>query len=323
MTDAQHQHRPLAIGTRGSPLALAQAYTVAALVPIVWPGNEAPIIKPMRTAGDVLIDKPLAAFGGKGLFTRELDDALLARRVDLAVHSMKDVPTVLPAGVVIAAVLPREDVRDVLVTPDRIAFAALAPGSRVGTSSLRRRSQILAMRPDLAVVEFRGNVNTRIEKMRNGVADATILARAGLNRLGIAADGLGVTLAVTDMLPAPAQGAIGIACRESDDGLRAALIKLNDPVTARAVACERALLAALDGSCRTPIAALARDEGGRLILDALIAEPDGGAIFRTRREGPVTDAEAMGGDAGAELRDRAGPDFFARLDTRYEDLIRS
>ena len=313
----------MAIGTRGSPLALAQAHTVAGLIPMARPGAAPPTIKPMRTAGDVLIDKPLAAFGGKGLFTRELDDALLADAVDLAVHSMKDVPTTLPAGIVIAAVLPREDIRDVFVTADRSTLAALPEGARVGTSSLRRRAQVLARRPDLEVVEFRGNVNTRIDKIRRGVADATILARAGLNRLGIEADELGVTLDVTDMLPAPAQGAIGIACREDDEALRALLAKLNDPVTDRAIACERALLAALDGSCRTPIAAFARDEGGRLILDALIAEPDGGAIFRTRREGAARDAEAMGGDAGAELRDRAGADFFARLNARYADIVRT
>lgn len=323
MTQGRHSQRPLTIGTRGSPLALAQARTVAALIPMARPGTDAPIIKPMRTAGDVLVDKPLAAFGGKGLFTRELDDALFAGTVDLAVHSMKDVPTALPAGIVIAAVLPREDVRDVFVTVDRAPFAALAPGARVGTSSLRRRSQVLAMRPDLSVVEFRGNVNTRIEKIRHGVADATILARAGLNRLGIAADELGVTLDVADMLPAPAQGAIGVACRESDEALRLALAKLNDPDTHHAIACERALLAALDGSCRTPIAAFAREEEGGLVLDALIAEPDGRAIFRTRRIGRAMDAEAMGFDAGAELRGRAGADFFARLNARYEDIVRT
>jgi hydroxymethylbilane synthase len=310
----------LAIGTRGSPLALVQAHAVAALIPAVWPGGEAPVIRPMKTAGDVLIDKPLAAFGGKGLFTRELDDALLAGAVDLAVHSMKDMPTVSPAGIVIAAVLPREDVRDVFVTPDHVTLAALPSGAQVGTSSLRRRSQVLAARPDLRVVDFRGNVNTRIDKIRRGVADATILARAGLNRLGIAADDLGVTFAMTDMLPAPAQGAVGITCRDGDDALRAALAELNHAATDRAVVCERALLAALDGSCRTPIAALAREEGGRFVLDALIADPDGRSVFRTRRSGSGSDAEAMGNDAGAELRARAGADFFARLEAHYEAI---
>jgi hydroxymethylbilane synthase len=313
----------LAIGTRGSPLALAQAHTVAALMPSVWPATEAPIIRPMKTAGDVLIDKPLAAFGGKGLFTRELDDALLAGAVDLAVHSMKDVPTVLPQGIVIAAVLPREDVRDVFVTTDRVTLGALPPGARVGTSSLRRRSQVLAARADLSVIEFRGNVNTRIDKLRRGVADATILARAGLNRLGIAADELGVTLDVTEFLPAPAQGAVGITCRAEDDALRVALATLNDPETDRAIACERALLAALDGSCRTPIAAFARAEGGGIVLDALIADPDGRSVFRARRSGPASDAEILGADAGAELRAGAGADFFAHLEVRYKESIRS
>jgi hydroxymethylbilane synthase len=310
--------RPLAIGSRGSPLALAQAHTVAGLVAAARSGA-APAIRTMRTAGDALIDKPLAAFGGKGLFTKEIDEALLAGAIDLAVHSMKDVPTVLPAGIVIAAVLPREDIRDVLVAPDRASLAALPSGARIGTSSLRRRAQVLAMRPDLAVIEFRGNVNTRIDKIRRGVADATILARAGLNRLGMAADRLGVTLAVSEMLPAPAQGAIGIACREGDEEMRRLLAALDDPATDRAVACERALLAALDGSCRTPIAAFARADGGRFVLDALIAEPDGSAIFRVRREGHAGDDEALGADAGGELRGRAGADFFARLDARYGD----
>jgi hydroxymethylbilane synthase len=316
-------HRPLAIGTRGSPLALAQAHTVAALIPSAWPGAEAPVVQPMKTAGDVLIDKPLAAFGGKGLFTRELDDALLAGAVDLAVHSMKDVPTVLPQGIVIAAVLPREDVRDVFVTPDRVTLSALPPGARVGTSSLRRRSQVLATRADVSVVEFRGNVNTRIEKMHRGIADATILARAGLNRLGIAADDLGVTLAVTEFLPAPAQGAVGITCRADDDALRMALGTLNDAETDRAISCERALLAALDGSCRTPIAAFARVEGGGIALDALIADPDGRSVYRVRRSGPASDAEILGADAGAELRARVGAEFFAHLEARYKESIRS
>lgn len=308
------------IGTRGSPLALAQARTVAALVAASQSGAT-PEIKTMRTAGDVLVDRPLAAFGGKGLFTREIDEALLGGAVDLAVHSMKDVPTVLPPGIVIAAILPREDVRDVLVSPGHRSLAALAAGAKVGTSSLRRRAQVLAQRHDLSVVEFRGNVNTRIEKIGKGVADATILARAGLNRLGIKADDLGVTLDAREMLPAPAQGAIGIACRENDEVTRALLASLDDSATHRAITCERALLAALDGSCRTPIAAFARDEDGKLVLDALIAEPDGSATFRTRREGIANDAVRMGNDAGAELRRLGGADFFARLTVRYENGI--
>ncbi|MGE5539682.1 MAG: hydroxymethylbilane synthase [Gemmatimonas sp.] len=310
------QDRSLVIGTRGSPLALAQARAVAALLARVSPRE--PEIRTLRTSGDVLTDRPLAAFGGKGLFTKEIDEALLSGAVDLAVHSMKDVPTLLPPGIVIAAVLPREDVRDVLVSPDRVPFADLPAGARVGTSSLRRRSQVLARRRDLAVVDFRGNVNTRLDKLRRGVAEATILARAGLNRLGIDADAIGVTLDAIDVLPAPAQGAIGIACREGDARIRAALAGFDDPATARAIRCERALLAALDGSCRTPIAAFARDDNGRLVLDALIAEPDGSRIFRTRRDGSFADAEAIGRDAGAELRADAGAEFFAGLEARYE-----
>lgn len=311
------QDRPLIIGSRGSPLALAQARTVAALLAGQGPAD----IKTMRTAGDVLIDRPLAAFGGKGLFTKEIDEALLAGTVDLAVHSMKDVPTALPDGIVIAAVLPREDVRDVLVSPARGSLATLTPGARVGTSSLRRRAQILAQRPDLAVVEFRGNVNTRIDKLRRGVAEATILARAGLNRLGIAAADIGITLAVTDMLPAPAQGAIGIACRDGDDRVRSLLARFDDPDTRCAIVCERALLAALDGSCRTPIGAFARTESGTFVLDALIAELDGSKIFRVQRQGNAGDAVRLGDDAGSELRRQGGGEFFARLAARYQDGV--
>jgi hydroxymethylbilane synthase len=307
------------IGTRGSPLALAQARTVAALVAAAT--GAAPAINTMKTAGDILLDRPLAAFGGKGLFTKEIDEALLDGRVDLAVHSMKDVPTVLTPGIVIAAILPREDVRDVFVSPGRLTLAGLPQGAKVGTSSLRRRAQILVRRPDLAVVEFRGNVNTRIDKINKGIADATILARAGLNRLGINADDLGVTLDAIEVLPAPAQGAIGIACRENDAGMRTLLASLDHAPTHRAIACERALLAALDGSCRTPIAAYARDEGGRLLLDALIAEPDGSAVFRTRREGSLEDGSKMGVEAGIELRRQGGEGFFARLTARYQDGV--
>ena len=310
------QDRPLIIGSRGSPLAVAQARTVAALLAGHGPSD----IKTMRTAGDVLVDRPLAAFGGKGLFTKEIDEALLAGTIDLAVHSMKDVPTALPEGILIAAVLPREDVRDVLVSPARGSLAVLPSGARVGTSSLRRRAQILAQRPDLKVVEFRGNVNTRIDKLQRGVAEATILARAGLNRLGIAAD-IGITLSVTDMLPAPAQGAIGIACRDSDDVVRGVLAGLDDPDTRHAIACERALLAALDGSCRTPIGAFARNENGTFVLDALIAELDGSKIFRVQRRGSAGDAVRLGDDAGSELRRQGGADFFERLAARYQDGV--
>lgn len=309
--------KTLAIGTRGSPLALAQARSVAALVEAAR-GGFPPEIRTLRTSGDVLTDAPLAAFGGKGLFTKEIDEALLAGRIELAVHSMKDVPTVLPKGIVVAAVLPREDVRDVLVAKGRTPLADLAQGARVGTSSLRRRAQVLAARPDLKVVDFRGNVGTRLEKIGRGMADATILARAGLNRLGVNADEIGVILETAEMLPAPAQGAIGIACRESDSAMRALLATLDHGPTAVAVACERALLAALDGSCRTPIAAFARIDGERLLFDALIAEPDGSAVHRTRREGLTSEAAAIGRDAGAELRARAGVDFFARLERRTD-----
>ncbi len=302
------------IGTRGSPLALAQANEVARLLAAAHPALGAPgavAIVAIRTTGDTVQDRTLAEIGGKGLFTKEIEEALLAGAIDLAVHSMKDMPTWLPDGLIIAALLPREDPRDAFFSNHGGGIGELPPGATVGTAALRRQAQILARRPDLRVVPLRGNVGTRLRKLAEGRVDATLLAVAGLKRLGEAAR-IERVLDPSEMLPAVAQGAIGIECRAADDRTRALLAPLHCPATGACVAAERALLAALDGSCRTPIAALATlDSAGRLALDALVAQPDGSAVHRTDRAGPAGAAEALGADAGAELRVRIGPAWFA------------
>ncbi len=303
----------LTIGTRGSPLARVQTEDVARRLMAARPElaeSGALEIIIISTTGDRIQDRPLAEIGGKGLFTKEIEEALVDRRIDLAVHSMKDVETALPRGLTIAAILPREDPRDVLIADDAVRLADLPQGARVGTASLRRRAQLLALRPDLEVTPFRGNVDTRLRKLADGIVDATILALAGLRRLG--REGYEErAIAVEEMLPAVAQGAVGIECREGDEDVRALLASLEDAPSAREVACERALLAALDGSCRTPIAGLARVVGDRLALSALIATPDGTSVHRAWRSGSAAEAEALGRDAGIELRAAGGPGFFA------------
>ena len=303
----------LRIGTRRSPLALAQSESVRAQLSALHPGLEIEI-ETILTSGDRFIDRDLSAIGGKGLFTKEIDEALIAGRVDIAVHSMKDVPTWLPDGLGIFCLLEREDPRDVFISAAASGLGGLEPGATVGTASLRRKAQILNAHPDLVVVPLRGNVHTRIEKIERGEADATLLALAGLKRLGIA-EGAGTVLETDEMLPAVGQGAIGIECRADDARVRDLIAPLNHAPTQTRVTAERAALAALDGSCRTPIAALAEFEGadegtGTLALKVLIAKPDGSALFDTRRRGPAAEAEAMGKDAGEELRQTAGPGFF-------------
>ncbi|MCH7711601.1 MAG: hydroxymethylbilane synthase [Proteobacteria bacterium] len=303
----------LRIGTRRSPLALAQSESVRAQLSALHPGLEIEI-ETILTSGDRFIDRDLSAIGGKGLFTKEIDEALIAGRVDIAVHSMKDVPTWLPDGLGIFCLLEREDPRDVFISAAASGLGGLEPGATVGTASLRRKAQILNAHPDLVVVPLRGNVHTRIEKIERGEADATLLALAGLKRLGIA-EGAGTVLETDEMLPAVGQGAIGIECRADDARVRDLIAPLNHAPTLTRVTAERAALAALDGSCRTPIAALAEFEGadegtGTLALKVLIAKPDGSALFDTRRRGPAAEAEAMGKDAGEELRQTAGPGFF-------------
>ncbi len=304
---------PLKIGTRGSPLALAQAVEVRARLAAAHGelaaegAVETHIIK---TSGDKFLDRPLADIGGKGLFTKEIEEALIAGAIDIAVHSMKDVPTWLPDGLEIPCILPREDPRDALIGGGFESVQALPEGARIGTASLRRRAQLLHLRPDFEIDILRGNVATRMRKVAEGEFDATLLAAAGLKRLD-SAQHISALLAPEEMLPAPAQGAIGIECRADDSRSQAYLAALTHDESATRIAAERALLAALDGSCRTPIAALAElRDGGELYLRALIAKPDGTMIHRAERSGAAGDGEAMARDAGEELRAAGGPDFF-------------
>lgn len=305
--------RPLRIGTRGSPLALVQARLVEAGLAAAWPRLAEPRrieIVPIRTAGDRIQDRTLAEIGGKGLFTEEIEAGLLDGSLDLAVHSMKDMSTRLPEGLMLAAFLPREDPRDVLVAPAARRIADLPRGAVVGTAALRRKAQLLHLRPDLRVVPFRGNVGTRLRKLDEGEAQATFLALAGLNRLG--RGDLGAPVPVEEMLPAVGQGAICIECRAGDAAVRALLERLDHARTAAAVRCEHALLAELDGSCRTPIAGHAEFlADGSLRLRARIVSPDGALLHETERVGPAGDGPAMGHDAGRDLKGRAGPGFFA------------
>lgn len=302
----------LRIGTRGSPLALAQTHETRDRLAAAWPELAAPgaiEIQVIQTTGDMVQNRPLAEIGGKGLFTKELDDAMLSGGIDLAVHSMKDVPTVLPDSIVLPCMLPREDVRDAFISLKAKSLAELPHGAVVGTASLRRGAQILHKRPDLKVVNFRGNVQTRLRKLEEGQVDATMLAMAGLRRLGLAGH-VTCALETDDMLPAVAQGAIGITCRAGDEAAHRYLSALNHGETFVRVTAERAFLTRLDGSCRTPIAALAELDGDRLSFRGLIVSPDGQTIHATSRTGTAADAFAMGDDAAAELMDKAGPGFF-------------
>ncbi|MBR9971569.1 hydroxymethylbilane synthase [Magnetospirillum sulfuroxidans] len=302
----------LTIGTRGSPLALAQTHETRDRLAAAWPvlaTADAIAIQVIQTTGDLIQNRPLAEIGGKGLFTKELDDSMLDGRIDLAVHSMKDVPTVLPDGIVLPCVLPREDVRDAFLSLKATGIADLPAGAVIGTASLRRGAQILNRRPDLKVVNFRGNVQSRLRKLSEGVVDATLLAMAGLNRLGLSEHATSA-LEAEEMLPAVAQGAIGITCRADDQRALDFLAALNCPQTMVRITAERAFLLTLDGSCRTPIAALAEIDGGTLSFRGLIVSPDGRTIHAVSRRGSLADAQAMGEDAGRELIGVAGPGFF-------------
>lgn len=295
------------IGTRKSPLALAQANLVADRLRAVRPGLKTELVT-FTTEGDRTLDQPLADIGGKGLFTKELEDSMLAGDIHIAVHSMKDMPTVLPEGLVIGAILEREDPRDVLIANGLPTLFDLPPGASFGTSSLRRAAQVKLKRPDLKIVSLRGNVQTRLDKLSGGDMQATMLAQAGLNRLGLNVDGA-VPLAIEDFLPAIAQGAIGIECRQMDGEIRELLALLSHMLSEQAVACERAFLSVMDGSCRTPIAGYARIGGGQLQFSGLIARPDGMASHEVSISGSPMDAAALGREAGAELKAKAGPGF--------------
>ena len=299
--------RPLRIGTRGSPMALHQAALVRDRLTAAHPDLTAEIVT-IRTTGDRVQDRRLAEIGGKGLFTKEIEEALFAGRVDLAVHSLKDVETWLPDGLEIACVLPRDDPRDAFLSRTSPSFAALPPGAKVGTASLRRQAQLLRRRPDLEILPMRGNVNTRLRKLAAGEVDAIVLALCGLARLGEAGQATEV-LPREVMLPAVGQGALAIECRANEAWLQPLLAPLHDPRTAACITAERAMLAALDGSCRTPIAGLAEIDGERLILEGLLLLPDGSAEVRARLSGDPHEAEAVGAELGRELRGRAGPGF--------------
>jgi len=301
---------PFRIGTRGSPLALAQAHETRGRLMATFDLPEAAFeIVVIKVTGDAVQDRPLKEIGGKGLFTREIEEALLDGSIDIAVHSMKDMPVEQPAGLLLDCYLPREDVRDAFVSLGGGALADLPKGAVVGTSSLRRRSQLLFRRPDLRVVEFRGNVQTRLRKLSEGVAEATFLAMAGLNRLAVA-DVPRTAIAPEDMLPAVAQGAIGIERRADDSRAAALLNAIHDSATGDRLAAERAFLATLDGSCQTPIAGLATVEGGVLRLRGEILRTDGSECLADEASGPVADGAEIGRAMARRLLERAGTNFF-------------
>jgi hydroxymethylbilane synthase len=262
----------------------------------------------IRTTGDRVQNRLLAEIGGKGLFTKEIEEALLENRIDLAVHSLKDMETVLPAGLSIGCVLPRDDPRDALVTQTGASLRDLPHGARIGSASLRRKALLLRERADLEILPIRGNVDTRLGKLAAGEIDALVLALCGLERLGRAA-AVTEVLSADRMLPAVGQGALAIECRSADADVLQLLAPLNDPQSNACVTAERAMLAALDGSCRTPIGGLATIAGDRLALDALLLAPDGSAERRGRGEGAVADAAAVGNEVGERLRRGAGPEF--------------
>ncbi|MEM7641222.1 MAG: hydroxymethylbilane synthase [Pseudomonadota bacterium] len=310
MTTAFSPDHPLKIGTRGSPLALAQAHEtrMRLMAAMDLPGEAFEIVV-IKTTGDRVLDRPLKEIGGKGLFTREIEDQLLAGDIHIAVHSMKDMPTEQPPGLVLDVYLPREDVRDAFITLDGLNIAELPSGSRVGTSSLRRRAQLILRRPNLEVVEFRGNVQTRMEKLRGGVADATFLAMAGLNRLNMS-DVPRTAMSPNAMLPAIAQGAIGIERRSDDHAMADILAAIHDRDTGLRIAAERAFLRTLDGSCETPIAGLALLEGGSLSLRGEILRPDGSDVLEEAGTAPAEDGAALGVELARKLLDRAPDGFF-------------
>jgi hydroxymethylbilane synthase len=294
------------IGTRGSPLALAQAHeTRERLMKAHGLSADDFEITVITTTGDRIRDRPLAEIGGKGLFTKEIEEALFAKTIDLAVHSMKDMPAVLPDGLAFAATLPREDARDALISLTEKSLKDMKQGAVLGSSSVRRSAQALRIRPDLQVVQFRGNVETRLRKLADGVADASFLAVAGLRRLGLTQH-IAAVIPMEEMLPAIAQGAIGIEIRAGDEKTARLLEPINHGDSATAMACERAFLAALDGSCRTPIAGHARLADGKLHFRGETLTLDGKKVFTAERTGSPSDAARMGADAAAEVKANGG-----------------
>lgn len=314
---AEGEITPFRIGTRGSPLALAQAYeTRRRLIEEFEELAEDGAIEicVLKTQGDMILDKSLMELGGKGLFTKELDVALLADEVDICVHSMKDVPTWLPDGTILPCTLPREQTNDAFIHKDGSVktIADLPDHSVIGTASLRRQSQIMAQNPTLKCVNFRGNVQTRLRKLDDGVVDATLLAIAGLKRMDM--DGCATAILDWDeMLPAVAQGAIGIQCRTEDERSIKYIAKLNHADTLNCVECERSFLEALDGNCKTPIAGQAKIVDGKIKFRGLIAMPDGTSKFTTESEGSIEDAKKIGREAGEYLKEQAGEKFFEMM----------
>ena len=301
---------PLRIGTRGSPLALAQAHeTRKRLAEALNASEDSFEIVVISTSGDRILDRPLKEVGGKGLFTREIEQEMLDRKIDIAVHSMKDMPVEQPDGLTLGCYLPREDVRDAFVSSDFKNVSDLPSGSKVGTSSLRRKAQLKFSRPDLEVVEFRGNVQTRLKKLEDGVASCTFLAMAGLNRLGLG-DVAQSAINPTEMLPAIAQGAIGIEWREADKKITDILRKIHHEETEQRLNAERAFLAELDGSCQTPIAGLATIEGSSLKFTGQVLRTDGSESIYETASCNIEDGPELGREMAQKILAQAGPNFF-------------
>jgi hydroxymethylbilane synthase len=301
---------PWRIGTRGSPLALVQARMVRTrLATAAGVKEEAIELTIIRTSGDLIQDRPLAEEGGKGLFTKEIEEALLDGRIDLAVHSAKDMPTVLPSGLMLAACLEREDPRDVFISHKAKSLADLPRDATLGTTSPRRQAIAKRARPDLRMVPLRGNVETRLRKLADGECDAIILALAGLKRLGLA-DRVTKIMSAEEFLPAAAQGAIGIEARENDERTRGMLARIDHADTSAAIACERAFLGALDGTCKTPISGYATISGDAVHFRGLIARPDGASAHDIVANGHRGDARKIGDEAGHAIKRLAGPGFF-------------
>jgi len=305
------QSIPLRIGTRGSALALAQAHeTRDRLMAAHSLPEDAFEIVVIKTSGDQIQDRPLSEVGGKGLFTKEIEEALLDKRIDLAVHSSKDMPTVLPDGLALTAFLPREDVRDAFLSPKAKSLADLPHGAVVGSSSLRRQAMIKRLRPDIDVVMYRGNLQTRLRKLSEGAVDATLLAAAGLRRLGLEAE-ITSLLDIDTFLPAVGQGAICIESRQDDEATLALLAAIHDKATQIRLDAERAFLAVLDGSCRTPIGGLATIDGETLSFRGVVLKPDGSEAHEATGSGPLEEAIRIGRSVGEDLKARMGPGFLA------------
>ena len=301
---------PLRIGTRGSPLALAQAHeTRKRLAEALNASENSFEIVVISTSGDRILDRPLKEVGGKGLFTKEIEQEMLDRKIDIAVHSMKDMPVEQPDGLTLGCYLPREDVRDAFVSSDFKNVSDLPSGSKVGTSSLRRKAQLKFSRPDLEVVEFRGNVQTRLKKLKDGVASCTFLAMAGLNRLGLG-DVAQSVINPNEMLPAIAQGAIGIEWREADKKITDILRKIHHEETGQRLNAERAFLAELDGSCQTPIAGLATIEGSSLKFTGQVLRTDGSESIYETASCNIEDGPELGREMAQKILAQAGPNFF-------------